>query len=106
MTEAFLPLASIVVVVGLSSLALLIQLGILPRSKLAIARVGQKPGILGNNSNGHFFSHSLQVIEQGYAHVSSSFKISSWDTRANNYTVQGLFVFIMDNRYGSSHCVS
>jgi hypothetical protein len=37
--------------------------------ELKIPRIGPKPGLLGNTTNGYFFQHSRQLIEEGYSKV-------------------------------------
>ena len=64
-----LPMLAYVVVGAVVSAVFLAQYRIWRRNELNIPRIGEKPGMLGNTSKGHFHQHSLQLIEEGYARV-------------------------------------
>jgi hypothetical protein len=80
--------------------AAIIWLGLLARQRkeLDIPRVGPKSGLLGNTTKSYFFSHSLQLIQEGYARVRHF--VSRVYALANNQQVQGWRISTVDNGYG------
>lgn len=76
------------------------------RGKLDIPRVGQKPGILGNTSKGHFYAHSLELIQEGYEKVSPRLTFRGLKSpHSPTHAVQRLIIFTMDYGYGSRYCL-
>jgi hypothetical protein len=77
--------------------AAIIWLGLLARQRkeLDIPRVGPKPNLLGNTTKSYFFSHSLQLIQEGYAQV--GYLVLRVYALANNQQVQGWRVHAVDN---------
>ncbi|KAI9649364.1 hypothetical protein NHQ30_001939 [Ciborinia camelliae] len=56
-----------------------------------IPRIGRKPGLLGNTSDNHFFKHSLELIEEGYAKYKDSV-YSLWMTDMDRVIVSRKFM--------------
>ncbi|KAF7862708.1 hypothetical protein EAF04_007581 [Stromatinia cepivora] len=85
-------LSMILVAVAVTIFTSLFLLIIQPtKQQSQIHRVGQKPGLLGNTSDSHFFKHSLELIEEGYAKYKDSV-YSLWTTDMDRVIVSRKFM--------------
>ncbi|KAF2122024.1 cytochrome P450 [Lophiotrema nucula] len=85
-------MADLIIPVVVSLGAVYLSLILYNRSRpLSIPRIGPKPGFLGNTSQGYFQSHSVELVEDGYAKHKDGL-YSLWTTDMDRVIVSPKFM--------------